>query len=842
MASPCSSVGSSSGDGSSTLDTEPLVRDPQAPSQDGSREGGHGALGARGWCARRRFGQLLVASVALVGLAITTLCGLPGGAARVRHPLQLIGLYGDAPVPSPYPADETSASTSDKAAAVELLPWRTAILKAKSVEARLTGKERYGLLHGIGFLTVGHWVGATKGIPRLGIPALKLQDSSNGFRPTAPGEMGTTTSWPSSLALASAWDESVVSATARAIAIEFKGKGANVLLGPGVNVHRTAYGGRNFEYLSGEDPYLGGRLAAAYVKAVQSEGVMAVVKHFAFNEQETNRNWGNVVVSERAAWELYYPPFEAAINAGAAAIMCAYNQVNGEFACGNSNLLLRDLKEKMGFKGFVMSDWEAAHGINDLSSGLDMEQPSGKHFDEEVLGNMSQVPIREAARRVLASIYHLRLDQFPGCALPCSGARSSNVRTRAHLKLAREAATAGVVLLKNDGVLPLSRDHVRTLAVLGTAASAQDTLNTWGPGSAYSGGGSGHVPAPHVVTPLQGIKERAHAAGITVLDDSTHVEEEREEDDGDGAQSSGAMAELDMGGPEDSDAPREETPREEKPRRRRSKPLDGLARAKKIAEKADVVIVVGSATTTESKDRQSLSLDAGADDLVHRIAGFRPTVVLMEVPGAVLTPWRVKASAIACLFMGGEETGRAWASVIFGDVSPTGKLAVTLPVSEHDTIRPGNPDAYYTEELMTSYRSLKMKAAYPFGHGLTFTQFELGVPATVTDNCTGAACIQVTVTNVGERAGSEVVQAYLVFDPHVKEPNQSLRGFQRTRLLEPGEREVLRFQFTVRDVSTYTEGHGWRQQEWAVVRLGTSSQDIRHLMPLRTSMPIRMLK
>ena len=226
---------------------------------------------------------------------------------------------------------------------------------------KLNETETYSLVRGFWANTSssgsdpipGYYVGNTDPIRRLGIPALKMQDSHNGFRATDSGELGTTTQWPCVLAMASSWDLALVSRVASAIGREFRGKGANVMLGPAVNVQRTARGGRNFEYLSGEDPYLGARLAETFVKSVQGEGVMTVVKHFAFNEQETNREQVDASVDQRTAWELYYPPFEAAIKAGAGAMMCAYNRVNGTYACENDAILRHDLKSSMGFQGFV---------------------------------------------------------------------------------------------------------------------------------------------------------------------------------------------------------------------------------------------------------------------------------------------------------------------------------------------------------------------------------------------------------------------------------------------------------------------------------------------------------
>merc|ERR1740138_964001 len=241
----------------------------------------------------------------------------------------------------------------------------------------MTKEEMFGLVRGVHFSIAGgpepgYYTGSIEPIPRLGVPALKMADAGNGFRPTNPGEEGTTTCWPSLLSLASTWSADTVNEIATAIGAEFHGKGANVILGPSLNVHRIARNGRNFEYLSGEDPHLGAVLTKAYVKGVQSQGVMATAKHYAFNEQETNRMAEDSQVDERTAWELYYPPFQAAVDAGIGGIMCSYNKVNGTYASANSNLLVRDLREKMGFKGLVMSDWMATHSPRAIENGLDV--------------------------------------------------------------------------------------------------------------------------------------------------------------------------------------------------------------------------------------------------------------------------------------------------------------------------------------------------------------------------------------------------------------------------------------------------------------------------------------
>jgi len=580
------------------------------------------------------------------------------------------------------------------------------------------------------------------------------------------------------LAIASTWDEALTAEVAAAIGREFRGKGANMLLGPGINVNRVARGGRNFEYLSGEDPYLGARLARRYVEAVQGEGVIAVAKHFAFNEQETNRLTESSEVDVRTAWELYYPPFEAAVQAGVGAFMCSYNRVNGTPACGSSELLMRDLRGTMGFRGFVMSDWEATKSTSSLAAGLDMELPEAKHFSDSKLQKVDEGAVDEAVTRILAAMYRMRLDERPGCEPPCYSERASNQRTDAHVSLCRTAATRAVVLLQNDGVLPLDSSTVQKLAVLGASADAKDHSDMW-QGSPYAGGGSGHVTAPGALSPLAGIKARAAIAGIEV---TSYVGLDKQE-------------------------------------------------AGEAAVQADVAVVVVSAIASEALDRADLQLEAGADELISAVAKVnRRTVVLMMTPGAVVTPWAKDVSAVANLFYGGEQTGAAWAAVLFGDESPSAKLPVMFPESAAGTIEPGSGDSVaYDEGLFSSYRSPEGRAAFPFGHGLSYTTFEYTKPRIV-DDCDGAVCIGLSVVNVGAVVGAEVAQAYVRFSACDREPGLVLRGFQRTKSLDPGEATEVLFKFTDRDLSVYHAESGWTRMGAFEVHIGASSGDIRRVV------------
>jgi len=389
--------------------------------------------------------------------------------------------------------------------------------------------------------------------------------------------------------------------------------------------------------------------------------------------------------------------------------------------------------------------------------------------------------VKGAALRVLASIYRLHLDKQPGCRPPCYEERKTNQRSEAHLALASAAATRAITLLKNDGVLPLDERRVKTVAVLGTAANAQDTTVKWGEGSPYSGGGSGHVAAPSVVTPLEGIRQRATKVGMNVI-----------------TSTDGSMDD-----------------------------------AKKMAREADVVVVVSAATSAESRDRMSLILSQGANELISAVAGIQPTIVIMESPGAVVTPWRDDVAAVASLFLGGEETGHAWAAVLFGDAEPTGRLPIALPASEFDTIEPVvGGQVNYVEGLLTSYRSQAIRFAYPFGHGLSYTKFKYSSPGVVSGTCVAALCLRVAVTNVGARRGIEVAQAYIRFSPEVGEPKLVLRGFQRTGMLLPGSAEQVQFDFTQRDLSIYQPGRGWVLQRDLQVHIGASSGNIHHVVPV----------
>eukprot|EP00435_Cladocopium_sp_Y103_P010720 s57_g2.t2 len=652
--------------------------------------------------------------------------------------------------------------------------WDEAKEKAANVVSELNWNELNALLRGEHFAMTGspdegYYVGNIRGVSRLGIPALKMQDAAQGFRATQPNTGGTTTAFPCMLALASTWDEDLVALVAAAIATEFKGKGANVILGPSVNVHRGATGGRNFEYLSGEDPHLGFRLTAAYVKAVQE-----------LRRRETNRMTMDAKASERTGMELYLAPFRGAVAAGVGAFMCAYNKVNHTYACHNAELLTKDLRGIMGFQGF-----------DALAAGLDQEQPG---IIQLPLGNKVGVLIDKEINKVDRK--ELLSDQT-----------KATTRGQRHEDIAFHAAASSVILLKNDGVLPL-KNVKRTrsaqcsgktciaawILVLGEAA-VDEAHNS------YIGKGSGYVqPDSSAKTPLAAIEEP-----LLFFSKNPPVVI--------GWQERAAKANITVVRP-DSHSP---------------------AEAKSLSGTVDAIIVVLGLDATEGADRSSLELGPGSEKLVRAAASKAPTIVLLQIPGAVLMPWKSEVGAIASIFMGGVATGAAWASFIFGDTPPKGRLPIMMPETANDTVQIGkDAEVDYAEELgllrmglLTSYRSPHFKAAFPFGHGLTYTTFEFSDAQQTHAGCEAAACVAVTVRNTGQVAGEEVVQAYVHFPEPTggDEPRQkfsscvagitavpgrtrmaakALKGFKRTSLLKPNEMEIIELKFTTGDFSLDT--------------------------------------
>eukprot|EP00927_Polykrikos_kofoidii_P050219 TRINITY_DN44141_c0_g1_i1.p1 TRINITY_DN44141_c0_g1~~TRINITY_DN44141_c0_g1_i1.p1 ORF type:complete len:812 (-),score=142.10 TRINITY_DN44141_c0_g1_i1:294-2660(-) len=690
-----------------------------------------------------------------------------------------------APAPSPpTPAPKPLAPLS----------WEEAKSLAASKLAEMTREEKNLMIKAYGPSRGLAYVGNIPGVPRVGIPSLNMQDAGQGFRVDQKDLVGTATSWPSGLAMGATWNAELVREVGVALGEEFRGKGANVILGPGLEVMRVARDGRAFEYISGEDPVLGAKLGAKYVEGVHSQGVMAVLKHFALHHQQENNKQQSSNADARTTMELYYPPFEAGVQAGAVSVMSAYNKVNETWAAENDQLLRRDLKDRLGFEGFVMSDWGGFNGEESAwHNGCDMDMWAsftqiGQHANPALV---SEADIDNSVSRILAAMYKVNLLNSSTCTPPgCDSRMRADVRGD-HEQLSLAAAIESIVLLKNEGdVLPLRSDRVKRIAVVGGAADAPGiiTIDYPGypfPGDYYAGGGSGHVQTHRTVTPLTGIKAAAQAAGIEVV----------------------------------------------------SSPSNDVGAALAIIGDADVTIISLGTSSTEDVDRSSLSLDDGADDFVAAVAAqAKATVVLAQSPGPFLTPWRSEVDGIAALFLGGQETGHAWGSVLFGQESPSGRLPVTLPARNVDQIPPTSQLTIdYAEGLATGYRG-QMEVAFPFGHGLSYSRFQLD-DAKLTDcdaPAGGDVCITVALANVGAVPARAVPQLYLEFPDEAKEPAPLLKAFEKTELLAPGESLRVAFRLTSRDMSHWSPVSGWTQAPMSglTARIGFSAADIVASLPL----------
>mmetsp|Transcript_47580 Transcript_47580/g.102555 ORF Transcript_47580/g.102555 Transcript_47580/m.102555 type:complete len:832 (-) Transcript_47580:8-2503(-) len=773
------------------LDQESLSSDNgEAPQDRRSRRKG------TAWRDCRRKCQCCLGSLLALALVVALILWLlPRGTA-------FPSMYREAPSGKMLPL-------SQNATPEEVAEW------ARSLVSNMTLEEKHILVNGAGWYAWsqqdGYYVGNILAITRLGIPSLRMQDAMQGFRTTDERMIGQVTAWPCALAVASSWSPKAVEDWAAALGNEFITKGANMVLGPSVNVHRVALNGRNAEYLSGEDPTLGKHLARSYVHGVQVRaGAGAVAKHFVLNQQETHRTSVNSVASQRVLWELYYPPFEAAVKAGVAAFMCSYNYVNGKQACDNEQTLTKDLKETMGFRGFVMSDWWALKDSSGAMAGTDQDQPgTDGYFSPEAVAELPQSRLDDMASRVLTGMAKIPAFAQPKANTTCRVGSNceellytKNATSDAHRALARKLAAEGTVLLKNEGgLLPLASSEEAPLrvAVVGKACGEKGdpwSMNrVWTRSDYYSVGGSGRVLSPFVVSVQQGLTD----SGLHLI-----------------------------------------FPKSEEMKDVRSTMLE-----------ADVAVVCGGATTAEASDRTSLSLEQEAFMVaVTALAKTleRPVITIALAPGAIVAPWRHNATAALVLFLGGQEAGHGVADIVLGRVNPSARLPVTFPAKASDAIAPceGSAPCEYREGLKGGWHIYEdVPVAFPFGHGLSYTDFQYSVVLDWTptgslnedndsindDNDEDAIWnFSVLVRNSGTHAGADILQLYLGMPRSNKEleeePRLRLAAFAKTAILEPGQGETLTFGLTSRDMSYWSPSMGrWHRPRGRVftVMLGASS-------------------
>jgi beta-glucosidase len=629
--------------------------------------------------------------------------------------------------------------------------------------------EKIQLVHGI----EGNYVGNVAAVASL--HALTLQDG-----PAGVARFADVTAFSAPITLAASWDRDLVRRWGAAMAAEERGKGVMIQLGPMMNLVRSPAAGRNFESF-GEDPFLSAELSAADVVGIQSQKVVATAKHYVGNEQETNRTSADSRIDERTLHEIYYAPFEAAVNAGVGAVMCSYNVLNGIYACENPTSLA-DLKTGMGFTGFVMSDWGATHStVAAANAGLDMEMPAGDFFGSPLasaigVGSVAQARLDDMVTRILGTLVRVGvLDDPP------SGNPGSIVTSPEHDALATEAATAGITLLQNKGAaLPLDAT-VKSIAVLG-AAGGDSPLSV--------GGGSAQVSARAVVSPFSAIQAQAPA--------STNV----------------SYVRGDQGGNQDQ--------------------------AVAAAAAADVAIIFASIESTEGYDRDSLALPVDTDALIAAVAAANPrTVVVLHGPGAVLMPWLDRVSAVLVAWYPGEQNGNAIAPVLFGTANPTGKLPVTFPRSASDLPQvSANAAVPYSEGLAIGYRALDARGIaplFPFGHGLSYTTFAYSALVVRAAAAPGSIDVEFTLSNRGARAGTEVAQLYLGFPGATGEPPRLLRGFERVALAS-GQSSQVTITLGPRQISCWnpTAHARYVPSGTYTIAVGPSSRDL----PLQTAVQV----
>jgi beta-glucosidase len=662
--------------------------------------------------------------------------------------------------------------------------------------AELTVPEKASLCLGSDF-----W--HTAAIPQAGIESVLVSDGPHGLRKDpgpgeSPGRYGSVpaTCFPTASALACSWDPGLAREVGAALGAEARAQGVAAVLGPGINIKRSPLCGRNFEYLS-EDPHLAGRMAAAIVDGLQSQQVGGCVKHFAANNQETDRLRVSADVDERTLREIYLPAFEHVVTeARPWLVMCAYNKVNGCYASQHEWLLTGVLRREWGFDGLVVSDWGAVHDrVAALIAGLDLEMPPNLGVSDRAIvdavaaGDLAEAVLDRSAARVLDLVGRARARE------------PAALDAAAHHALARRAAAQSLVLLKNDGVLPLADAPGLSVAVIGEFARAPR----------FQGAGSSRVSPLRVDVPLDELTAALPQATLRFAP---------------GYQADGPAA----------------------PGHEPAGGADLAGEAVRVAAGADVAVVflgLPAAEESEGFDRTHIDLPAAQTGLLARLAAAvpdTPLVVVLFNGGAVRTStWDQAASAVLECWLAGQAAGGAVADVLTGATGPSGRLAETIPVRLADCPAylnfPGEEGhVRYGEGVFVGYRgydATDRPVAYPFGHGLSYTSFayrDLRVTQAGTAD-TGDLMVTVRcgVANAGLRAGQEVVQVYVGdLGAKVARPPLELKAFAKVSL-EPGTQQDLTFVLTARDLSYWSAAH----RRWVLepgefrISVGASSRDIR---------------
>jgi len=688
--------------------------------------------------------------------------------------------------------------------------------------SQMTLEEKVGMLHGNSMFTSG-------GVKRLGIPELKMADGPLGVREEisrdswAPAGLTNdfATYYPAGGALAATWNAEMAYTFGNSVGQELRARDKDMLLSPAINMVRSPLGGRTYEYMS-EDPFLNKKIAVPLIVGLQDNDVMACVKHFAANNQETNRDFVDVQIDERTLREIYLPAFEAAVKEGHAyAIMGAYNKFRGEYLCENDYMLNKILRDEWGFKGVVVSDWAAVHStVKTLQNGLDIEMGTPKPFNEFFLADkliaaaknkeISEAEIDKHVKRILRVLFQVK-------AMGGKDRVKGSISTEAHYQDAYKIASEAVVLLKNDNnALPLKLDGVKSIAVIGNNATKKNALGGFGAG----------VKTKREITPLEGLKNRL-PSNIKINYAEGYLERYDEKNKGN-------LGNITSNGPVTIDQ------------------LDPakVQEAVEAAKKSDVAIIFAGSNRdyeTEASDRRNLKLPFGQEELIQKVLAVNPKTIVVMVAGAPFDIDAVskKTSALVWTWFNGSEGGNALADVLLGKVNPSGKLPWTMPKKLNDSPAhatnsfPGGKTVNYAEGILIGYRWFDTKNVaplYPFGYGLSYTTFAFGNAKTDKTSYAQNETISVSVEvkNTGKVDGKEVVQLYAAkSDSKITRAVQELKGFKKV-FVKAGSSETVTIQIPVKELAYYDVA----AKKWTVepgkytLNIGNSSRDLKFKLDL----------
>ncbi len=708
---------------------------------------------------------------------------------------------------------------------------RTAPIEARVEDAlsRMTLEEKVRLCHAQAKFS-------SHGVPRLGIPEIWMSDGPHGVR----GEVNwndwgyahwtndSVTAFPALTALAATWNPEMSAIYGKNVGEEARFREKDILLGPGVNIYRTPLNGRNFEYM-GEDPYLAGEMVVPYIKELQKNGVAACVKHFALNNQEKWRGSVDVSLSDRALYEIYLPAFrKAVVDGGAWSIMGAYNRIWGQHCCHNERLLTDILRDEWGFDGCVITDWGGAHDTREAAlNGLDIEMGSYTNgltseseftFDDYFLarpylamiqkGEVSDSTVNAKARNVLRLIFRTAMD---------TEKPFGSLASKEHYDAAKQIGDESIVLLKNNGILPLDPARHKNILVVGENATRM--LN--------QGGGSSELKAKDIYSPLDALR-KTFGKGVRYAA---------------GYKTGRSLYESEEIIPQPI--------------------LDSLRReAVEMAKTADVVIYIGGLNKNgfqdcESSDRREYNLPWGQDRIIEELVAANPNLIVANISGnAYAMPWLDKVPAVIQSWYLGTMIGPSMADVISGKVNPSGKLPFSFPKRIEDNgahsfgeiCYPGVEDASkgphqeYLDDIFVGYRwhdTKKIPALFPFGHGLSYTKFNYGKPTASAKQIKDGETltIEIPITNTGDKEGKEIVQLYISDEKSsLPRPVKELKGFKKLTLA-PGQTQNASFTVTVDDLKFFDDkAHEWVAEPGKFkVLIGASSTDIKATVPFSYS-------